>query len=132
MLLAVVLWSTLAFVLALGDSEGSWARYLGLIALPRLNVGIALGFGVVLGAALFYGVPLERLPKAVLFALTAYLLAYTMIVDQLSYFWPARALSSNLDALTWNVILLLWVRESWRSEPPLMHPEDWSSWASPA
>ena len=125
-LLAAVIWATLLFVVTTPGQQwpNKWDNFLGLVALPRLNVGIALAYCSVMGAVLFYGVPLRHFEKSLLFGLSAYLLVYVMTLDQLNLFFAqipwvkTTPWGGSLDASVYTAVLAVWVREAWRRTDP--------------
>jgi len=122
-----------------GTRPDAWARFVGLVVVPRLNLAEAFLFAGLALIALMEDVPLRGLHKAVLVGLSAYFLVFVVAVDQLTIFGRfASPWSNTIMASAWIVVSGFWAREAWRADEvvgaisvPAPVRRLWP-WASPA
>lgn len=82
---------------------------------PRVLTSITWLYVAIAGLILWYRLPIEAMPKAILIGFVPYLLfAYLALELRTANHWPAGGWMSALD--TWAYILLLgyWARSAWQ------------------
>jgi hypothetical protein len=94
---------------------GGGSADVALQAMPWLQYGTAFAFIAMLGGALWYYVPLHPIHRAILLALTPYLLAFTLAIRALQdWGWDVRDLANYGSGAAFIVVLAYWTREAWR------------------
>lgn len=111
--LVAILFGTIAWIAS--ANPGSLAEWVRVA--PRAQCGGAFLFAWLLGVVLWYRIPLHPLHKAILMALTPYLLVFTVTMQALETFrWSGSDDVRFLYTLVFAAVLGSWLRPAWRRE----------------
>src|SRR5262249_49773379 len=112
---ALFLLALLAIAGAVGPTVGADVQTVAQDGLPRLLYGTALLFAALLGACLWYHVPLYPMHKAILVGFVVYLLVFTVVLQVLQTLgWVARGPANVLNSVAFISLLAFWARSAWQ------------------
>jgi hypothetical protein len=82
---------------------------------PRIVTGTTWLFAVVAALVLWYRLPVETMPKAILMGFVPYLLFNYLVLELwTANRWPAHGWLPSLGALAWTLLLAYWARSAWQ------------------
>jgi hypothetical protein len=114
-LMYVVLVLTLASV-----AWASGALSLGFESLagelqPRIVTGTTWVFAAIAAVVVWYRLPIETMPKAILMGVVPYLIFnYLILALWTANRWPAHGWMASLDTWAWTLLLVYWARSAWQ------------------
>jgi hypothetical protein len=126
-LLLLLLSVTLVAVVATsGPMPFAFESQAGLIQ-PRIVTGTTWAFALVAALILWYRLPIEWMPKAILMGFVPYLILNYMILElRTANHWPQHGWMASLDTWAWQLVLGYWAFSAWQpyreTTPPIGRP----------
>jgi hypothetical protein len=114
-LMYVVFVLTLAsLVWASGALSSSFESLAGELQ-PRIVTGTTWVFAAIAALVLWYRLPIETMPKAILLGVVPYLLFnYLILTLWTANRWPTQGWMASLDSCAWTLLLAYWARSAWQ------------------
>lgn len=82
---------------------------------PRIVTGTTWLFAVIAALVLWYRLPLETMPKAILMGFVPYLIFNYLVLELwTANKWPAHGWMASLSAWAWTLLLAYWARSAWQ------------------